>query len=270
VVGHYALERPQLGAVAESSDALVLPEHRHHHLLEEMRVLLRQEALRLGLIGLVGYPVTNHVFSQRAEEHFGAHPCGVSLGLWPRSFHNMPEPLSQRMSFVVYFKYLDPPARVLHADTPHREVCARISGQFGVPVATPQGAAPAGPGEVETEFEPAVEAGTIRVRRVGADTVDAVRRVHRDLCDGSGAKAVALELPLVQAGTADVCRALEADGFFFSGLGPAFARDGDALLLQWLGEDLDPSRVQIDNPFARELLVYVVSERQRVQRYQGR
>src|SRR5262249_14504786 len=34
VVGHYALERPHLGAVAEASDAMVLPEHRHHHLME--------------------------------------------------------------------------------------------------------------------------------------------------------------------------------------------------------------------------------------------
>ena len=46
---------------------------------------------RLGLAGLVGYPVTNHPFTQKAEDHFGAHPCGVALGLWPRSFHNMPE-----------------------------------------------------------------------------------------------------------------------------------------------------------------------------------
>src|SRR5262249_52102853 len=33
VVGHYALERPRLTKVAEASDAIVLPEHRHHHLL---------------------------------------------------------------------------------------------------------------------------------------------------------------------------------------------------------------------------------------------
>src|SRR5262249_2214499 len=31
VVGHYALERPRLTKVAEASDAIVLPEHRHHH-----------------------------------------------------------------------------------------------------------------------------------------------------------------------------------------------------------------------------------------------
>src|SRR5262249_10162125 len=96
VVGHYALERPHLGAVAEASAALARPERRHHHLMEEMRLVLRREAERLGMTGLVGSPVTNHVFSQKAEEPFGAHPCGVALGLWPSSFHNMPEPLPQR------------------------------------------------------------------------------------------------------------------------------------------------------------------------------
>src|SRR5947209_6086397 len=39
VIGHYALERPRLGAIAEASDAIVLPEYRHHHVLEQMRVL---------------------------------------------------------------------------------------------------------------------------------------------------------------------------------------------------------------------------------------
>src|SRR5262245_9382141 len=33
VIGHYALERPDLGAVAEASDAIVALGYRHHHLL---------------------------------------------------------------------------------------------------------------------------------------------------------------------------------------------------------------------------------------------
>ena len=70
----------------------------------------------------------------------------------------------------------------------------------------------------------------------------------------------------MQAETAEVCRAVEEDGFFFSGLGPAFAADGDALLMQFLAEDLDPSLIEIENPFAKELLAYVVRERERVGR----
>jgi hypothetical protein len=269
VIGHYALERPDQGAVAEASDAIVAMGYRHHHLLEAMRPLLREEAKRLGLTGLVGYPVTNHLFSQKAEEHFGSHPCGVALGLWPRSFHNMPEPLSQRMSFVIYFDYLSP-AHVVHVAAPHREMISRIYQQYGISHELCAIAPRVETGEIVLEHEPEVQTGTIRVRRAGADTPAAVRQAREQLCDGRGAKAVTLELPLVQPETAEVCRAAEEDGFFFSGLGPAFAADGDALLMQFLAEDLDLSLIQIENPFAKDLLTYVGRERERVQKARQR
>jgi hypothetical protein len=266
VIGHYALERPDLGAVAEASDAIVAMEYRHHHLLEAMRPLLREEAKRLGLTGLVGYPVTNHLFSQKAEEHFGSYPCGVALGLWPRSFHNMPEPLTQRMSFVIYFDYVSPATHVVHVAAPHREMIARIYQQYGICHELCEIAPTVETGDIVLDHEPEVQAGTIRVRRAGADTAAAVRQAREKLCDGCGAKAITLELPLVQPETAEVCRAVEQDGFFFSGLGPAFTADGDALLMQFLSEDLDLSLIEIENPFAKELLDYVAHERERVGR----
>jgi hypothetical protein len=264
VIGHYALERPNLGAVAEASDAIVDVEYRHHHLLEEMRPLLREEAKRLGLIGLVGYPVTNHLFSQKAEEHFGSHPCGVALGLWPRSFHNMPEPIAQRMSFVIYFDYVSPAVHVVHEAAPHREMISRIYRQYGISHELCDNRPEVETGAIAIEHEPEVQTGTIQVRRAGADTAAAVRQARDQLCDGCGAKAVTLELPLVQPETADLCRAVEEDGFFFSGLGPGFAADGDALLMQFIVEDLDLSLIQIENPFANELLAYAGRERERV------
>ncbi len=257
VVGHYALERPHLGPVAEASDAIVLPEHRHHHLMEQMR--------RIGLAGLVGDPVTNHLFSQKAEEHFGAFPCGVALGLWPRSFHNMPEALPQRMSFVIYFKVLRSRTQVVHVATHHQEMTSRVYQQYGISVPLREEASAEGTGDMEVVVEAAVQTGTIRVRRLGADTVAGVRQARRELCAERGAKALTLELPLTQPGTAEVCRAAEEEGFFFSGLGPGFAHDGDTLLLQFLDEDLDLSLVQIDGPFANDLFTYVARERARVQ-----
>jgi hypothetical protein len=265
VVGHYALERPNLEYVAEASDALVLPAHRHHHLMERMRLLLRQEAIRLGLIGLVGYPVTNHPFSQRADDHIGAHPCGIALGLWPESFHNMPEPLTQRMSFVIYFRYLRLPPYAVHAATRHGPVLAEACRQYGIPVRECAGSAE-GPTEIGLAHEPEVQTGIIRVRRVGADAAAAIHDGGVKLCEGFGARAVTLELPLAQPGTAEAYQAAEDEGFFFSGLGPAFAGDGDVLLLQHLVEDaeFDPSLLQIENPFAQELLAYILGERDRV------
>lgn len=75
VVGHLALERPDLGPVAESGQAVVTPAHRGRHLLERLRAFAEDEARRIGLDGIVGYPVTTHVFSQRMEESIGAHLC---------------------------------------------------------------------------------------------------------------------------------------------------------------------------------------------------
>jgi hypothetical protein len=265
VVGHYALERPHAEAIAEASDAIVLPEHRHHHLLERMSVPLREEAVRLGLTGLVGYAVTNHCFSQKAEEHFGAHPCGPALGLWPRSFHNQPEPLSQRMSFVVYFKYLLPPKQVLQAATPHLELLARIYQQYGIAVEVVPASPATGTGALFTECEAEVQVGTIHVSRVGADTAAAIRRACHDL-GRRGAEAINLLLPLAQAGTGAVCGAAADVGFYISGLLPALARDGDVLVLQRTTEEIDLSVLQLESPFAREMLAYMGRERQRVRR----
>jgi hypothetical protein len=55
---------------------------------------------------------------------------------------------------------------------------------------------------------------------------------------------------------------MHAAGAF--GLGPHFAPDGDALRLQYLAVELDPARLQVASPFARELLAYVARERARV------
>jgi hypothetical protein len=52
----------------------------------------------------------------------------------------------------------------------------------------------------------------------------------------------------------------------FSGLGPSFAADGDALRLQYLSVPLDAASLQIASPFGRELLAYVEAERERVER----
>ena len=63
-----------------------------------------------------------------------------------------------------------------------------------------------------------------------------------DLVETAGVGAVFLELPLAQPAAAHVCEAAEADGFFFSGIGPRFAADGDVLRLQYLAEPLDTAR----------------------------
>jgi len=264
VVAHYALERPDLqSVVAESGEAMVLPEHQHHHLLERMRVLLEAEAERLSLVGVFGRTVTNHLFSQMAVERFGELPCGVSLGRTPKSFRNMQETLPQRMSIVFYFKYFRQPKQlVLRAPSRHQDICGRIYAQFGVSVAFADADEPTDNGQIEVDYQAELQRATLRVRRCGRNTSEEIRRLRRELCDG-GAEVIFLELPMSDSATPDTSAAAEDNGFFFCGVGPSLLREGDAIRMQHLSVELDSSLLQIKNPFARELLAYVDNERRR-------
>jgi hypothetical protein len=174
----------------------------------------------------------------------------------------MPEPLPQRMSLLVAFKYLRPPAPApVHLPQRHRAVCARIYEGLGVrPDFREPGTAPP-QGSLTVEVDPAIQAASIRVERVGQDAAAEIGRA-RERC--ARAEAILLELPLAQPGAAAACEAAERAGFFFCGIGPSFAANGDTLRLQLLTVDFDVALVQTDTPFARELLAYVAGERERV------
>src|SRR5262249_11027340 len=121
-----------------------------------------------------------------------------------------------------------------------------------------------GAGRLVVSFDRQWGFGEVLVEAVGADTATEVRRARADLCTVAGTGGVYLYLPLAQAGPPGLCGAAEADGFFFSGVGPRFAKDGDALCLQYVGEELDTRLLQIASPFGKELLDYVSAERARV------
>ena len=268
IVGHLGLERPNLGAIAESSDAAVAPAHRHRHLLEHLRACAEDEARGLGIQGLVGYPVTTHPFSQRMDEAVGARLCGVVLGQLPRStsFKGITtEPSTQRVSTLQYFKYMGaPPATIVHAPPHHRAIVERLYANLAVPAAfRPPGTA-TGAGRLVVTLDRQWGFGEVLVDVVGADTATEIRRARADLCAVAETEVVYLYLPLAQPGTPELCAAAEADGFFFGGIGPRFAKDGDALCLQYVGGALDTRLLQIASPFGKELLDYVSAERTRV------
>ena len=268
VVGHLGLERPDLGAIAESSDAAVAPAHRHRHLLERLRAFAEETASGLGIQGLMGYPVTTHPFSQRMEETVAARLCGVVLGQLPRStsFKGITtEPSAQRVSTLLYFKYLGAPtATIVHTPPHHRSMLERLYANLGVAAEFRTPGTATGAGRLVVSLDRQWGYGEVFVEAVGVDTATEIRRARADLCAVAETEVVYLYLPLAQAGTAELCAQAEAEGFFFSGIGPRFASDGDVLCLQYLAGELDPRLLQIATPFGQELLDYVTAERARV------
>jgi hypothetical protein len=267
VVGHAALERPELEAIAESGEAMVLPEHRHHHLLDRMKLDLEAEARRLRLAGIFGNAVTHHVFSQLTEERYKGTPSSFLLGASPASAHQIEGSYPQRVSLLSYFTYLvEPGTRTAHVPARHRGILGRIYDLLGTQVQFSAGSAATGAGKLSSSYDPATQKGTIVVEEPGTGSKARIEQARRDLFDKSGAEVVYLELPLHHPGNAGLCAQAEELGFFFSGLSPQAPGRGDRLRLQYLKAPLDLGLLQIAGPFARELLSYIGAEIDRVRR----
>ena len=112
-------------------------------------------------------------------------------------------------------------------------------------------------------FYPSWGFGEITVARPGSESPAEIRQAKRDLCDLAGAQAIYLELSLAHPETPAVCRVAEGAGFFFAGLGPQFAPDGDVLRLQFLNTGLDTGQLRLLDPFTQELLTYIDRENTR-------
>lgn len=270
IVGHYALERFDGGRVAERGMAVVHPAHRGRDLMGRMRSLLEDEARRIGLAGVYSHAVMRHAYSQKVNESFGSDPCGVLLGAGPSEMRfkgiGTGEPVD-RLSFVLYFSHVGTPAGAAALEVPerHREVVERIYRGLGTAVTfAPPAPIGVAPSVVDVRYSHTLDGGTIRVRRIGPTTAAEVRRSARDLASVVEAQVVHLHVPLAQPGAASLCEAAAEWGFFFGGIGPAFADDGDVLLLQWAARPVDPAALAVATPFVQELVEYIGRDRARV------
>jgi GNAT superfamily N-acetyltransferase len=274
IVGHVGVERPDLRPLAELGQLAVAPAHRGQGLRKRMGDRLQEEIQRLGLIGLFAEAVTIHTVSQQGSDSRGLHPTGIKLLDWQAHFKRLQylyqgdtgtEEVPQRENMVFYFQYLAPPgAKAVCAPSRHREMLAKIYGNLGVAAHFLEPSGATGPGKLSVHYDHTTGAGSIQINRIGIDTLPAIYQARRDLCEMVGAKVVGLYLPLAQGGTPYLCEAAEGDGFFFSGVQPEFAPDGDFLRLQYLNAPLDLERIHLSSPFARELLDYLLQERERV------
>lgn len=265
VVGHSALERPQLGPIAETGEAMVLPEHQHHHLLDRMKVALEEEARRLGLAGIFGNAVTHHVFSQRTEERFKGRPTAFLLAASPATAHRIEGSNPQRVSLLTYFTYLcQPGGTVAHLPEHHREMAARIYGLLGREVEFGIAAAAMGPARLSSSYDPATQQGVVKVLEPGANAAEQIDDARHGLFNNFGAEVIYLDLPLEHPATAGICVEAERLGFFFSGISPQPPGSGDWLRLQFPKARLDLGLLQIESEFAREMLAYIGNEINRV------
>ena len=186
IVGHYALERPALGSVAESGQAVVSPGYRGFHLMNKMRVLLEKKTLELHLEGIMSQPVTTHVFSQRVNIGFGSFPCGFSFGLVPQklSFRQISNTLSQRESCMFFFKPLAKRNRKLFIPPKHKSIIEKIYNNLGFDFTQGKKTqnAVSGANKVKSNYYAGWGFGVIEVTEPDTNTFDTIKKHFITFC----------------------------------------------------------------------------------------
>ncbi len=267
IVGHYALAREDGEPIADAAGAVVLPAHRGRGLLNRLRDRAEREAVSLGLAGYYSEPVTDHPRTQIASLNFGAKACGLTLGEAPRNFiarHMTLSTTTQRQSCMLYVKPLQPrEIRTVYVPARHRAIVERIYAQLDVPVRIEAGGPLRGRGSFHTGITRGDAFATVAVEEVGAETPELVRQAVEDLRQTCRLGAIYASLPLEHPGTPELCEAMEAYGFYFSGVGPWMLGGRDSLRLQMPLTTIDLSQLVVVGDFGTTLLEYIASERER-------
>ncbi len=265
VVGHAALLRPEPVPMAEMAMLVVSPAHRGRGLMERFTSSLTERAGELGLFGVSFNPVTSHTVSQKQTiSSMGARPSGLDLAACPpRLFKGMrlEETPPRRESYIHCFKYLTPPTpATAYVPERHRGMVSAIYEHLGRVLTLPPAAETNGPGAYSVSFDRGLSKGVVRVTQADGRQWPEIRRAALDLLDLARAEVVHIDLPLAQAATSDLCEKAESAGFFFAGVWPHAAGDGDMLRLTRLAASLDLTLLRLHSDFSRELAGYVGGE----------
>jgi anti-sigma regulatory factor (Ser/Thr protein kinase)/GNAT superfamily N-acetyltransferase len=264
VVGHAGMIRQEPLPIAEKAFLAVAPAHRGHGLMEALSVAVEARALEMGLLGISVNPVTSHDISQKEVMHRGYKFCGLELAaLSHLQFKALVKEdcIPQRLSLMHCFKYISaPPPVVAHVPPRHREIVDRIYENLGQPYQLGDPAPSSSPGDYQINFDRYFQKGLIKVISPDLSQWPVILRATEDLEKFGGAKVVNLDLPLAQPASALICELAEKAGFFFAGVWPSEAQDGDNLRLQRLNVPLDISRLCIYSDFGRVLFDYVTAQ----------
>ncbi len=259
IVGHYAVERYDLGDVVEFGLAVVDPEYRGRGIVGRMREKVEQTARELDIKGIYSQPVTSHTGTQKINERFHSTVCGISFGLISNEFSYKKmdiKPETERETCLFYYKVLAREPRYLHVPAKHREMILSIYARLNVDVYEAEKDQWAETTQVEAKFNPSIQFGTLNVLRIGKDLPHKVKNALAHLQLSTGAEVVFLNIPLNDAKIDEFLPDLEKMGFFFCGIVPYAFGGKDVVRFECLKRSIDLSRIKIYSDFAKSVFEY--------------
>jgi len=266
VVGHYALERDSMGAVAEIGQAVVSPRYRGMGLMKTIRLKTQEVGKSLGLDGIMSKPVTVHLFSQKTNEKLGAVPVGMGFGISPiKKFKAISIDSTHRGSCMYYYLPLRNRHRILHLPQKHQTLIRSIYHDLKLDYSVEEKEMKRRKnGTVTSAYSSSFEVGSIFVTAIGSDNLDFIKEAFFNLLFRMKAKVILLYIVMEDANLEALTLAVEKENFFFSGILPSFLESKDVLIYEFLPEDIDETTVQIYSEKAKTLAAYIANEKRKV------
>lgn len=240
IVGHFALERPDLGPIGESGQAVIDHRHRGHGLMAPMRAAVEAAGATFGLLGIWSQPTARHPISQRMNLKFGSTPCALCLGTTPAaatlrgsntSQQAIDPETSKRHSCFLYWHPLteEPPVtayvpQVLGDLITQLYVARKREAQ----VVTENVLPPEGHTILHTRFDAARGVSWISLDNITRGSFDAILAAIEAMKVSAGAATIYIDLPIDDAGAVFLATELLNAGIKFSGIGPRFRKVNDA------------------------------------------
>lgn len=269
VVGHGGLLMHGPVPMAEEALLVVDPAHRSRGIMEMIHDALQEKALEMKLKGVSADPVTSHIISQRKIIQLGGRPCGVDLAACPpRVFKGLANENEkpQRESYLHCFDYLTPSLPItVHVPEHHQPIVSKIYKNMGQDHNFDNSAPALLPGDYQINYDKTLLKGEIKIIIANEDQWPEIIRTADDLAEFAGAEIVVLDLPVSQPASIQLAELAEDNGFFFSGIRPQEAPDGDYFRLQRLHVPLDINKLQIYSDLGQELIEYVEDCRSKAQ-----
>jgi len=252
--------------VGETGQAVVDPRFRGRGLFKQTKTFVSEFARRKGMLGVFSESVTIHPYTQKGNLSLGARETGFLLGSIPQSMkfkaiHDQEQPQRQT-ALLFYLRVNQEPERIVYAPERHEAMIRRICERNGLR-RTVAGAgvetAPPASARLDVTVRPEWGQAFLRVTEVGRDLGELVE-VHLNELRLRKIDCIYLDLPLSQPGTRVLCGDVETLGFFFAGVIPELAADGDVLRLQHLNNvRVEPDEIRVGSDFAGDLLDYILT-----------
>lgn len=260
-------EDPEDG-VGELGLGMVDPRYRGQGIFEHLLQPTLDHARQLGMEGLFAETVTVHTITQKSKHKLGWRETGAVLAyIGHREFKSVAGSAPElRQSIVLFYQNFSSRSQAIYLPERHRSLLQKIIDVQGVSreILPVPAVAPDGQGHLEVKVNAAESVARLSLDQWGEDSLAQLQAQLHDLCLHR-VDLILLDLPLTHPATANFCPQIEAMGFFLAGILFALREGQDVLRMQYLNNvQVEPERIQTYSEFARELVDYVLAERERL------